>query len=174
MTKKTPSQETPKHAAVGRPTDFRPAYSEQARKLCLLGATDNELADFFGIQESTLNLWKHAHPAFMESITCGKQMANANVAERLYLRACGYEHQAIKIFMPAGAAAPVYAEYTERYPPDTQAASLWLRNREPAKWRDKIDHEHSGRNGGPIEQITTTTTPEEAAKIYRERMKGGS
>jgi hypothetical protein len=32
---------------------------------------------------------------------------------------------------------PVYAEYTEHYPPDTGAASLWLRNRQPEKWRDK-------------------------------------
>jgi hypothetical protein len=30
------------------------------------------------------------------------------------------------------------------YPPDTAAASLWLRNRQPAKWRDKTDVEHSG------------------------------
>ena len=44
---------------------------------------------------------------------------------------------AVKIFMPAGAEAPVCASYTEHYPPDTQAASLWLRNRQPAKWRDR-------------------------------------
>jgi len=41
----------------------------------------------------------------------------------------GYTHEATKIFMPAGAEAPVYAPYTEHYPPDTHAASLWLRNR---------------------------------------------
>ena len=28
--------------------------------------------------------------------------------------------------------------YTEHYPPDTQAASLWLRNRQPRQWRDKV------------------------------------
>jgi len=30
------------------------------------------------------------------------------------------------------------------YPPDVNAASLWLRNRQPRLWRDKVEHEHSG------------------------------
>jgi hypothetical protein len=30
-------------------------------------------------------------------------------------------------------------EYVEGYPPDTNAASLWLRNRRPDLWRDKQD-----------------------------------
>ncbi|MOA55620.1 hypothetical protein D3C78_1794470 [compost metagenome] len=45
----------------------------------------------------------------------------------------------------------VREEYVEHYPPDTPAASLWLRNRQPAKWRDKIQTEHSGPDGGPIQ-----------------------
>lgn len=105
------------------------------------------MADFFGVAESTLNLWKHEHGDFSESITRGKAVADANVAERLYRRAMGYSHEAVKIFMPAGADEPVYAQYTEHYPPDTPAASLWLRNRQSAKWRDKVDHEHTGKDG---------------------------
>jgi hypothetical protein len=129
----------------GRPTLYREEYPARAYKICLLGATDAELANFFGIRESTLNLWKHAHPDFMESITRGKLIADANVAERMYQRALGYSHEAVKIFMPAGASAPVYAPYVERYPPDTQAASLWLRNRQPGKWRDRVEHDHTVR-----------------------------
>lgn len=48
----------------GRPTDYRPEYAEHARKLCLLGATDKDLADWFEVVESTVNLWKLAHPEF--------------------------------------------------------------------------------------------------------------
>ena len=59
----------------------------------------------------------------------GKTQADAAIAESLFNRARGYTHEATKIFMPAGAEAPVYAPYTEHYPPDTHAASLWLRNR---------------------------------------------
>lgn len=34
-------------AERGRPTDYKPEYAEQAAKLCALGATDMDLADFF-------------------------------------------------------------------------------------------------------------------------------
>ena len=135
---------------AGRPSLYREEYAEQAYKLCLLGATDKELADFFGVVETTVNNWKKDHAAFLESITRGKMAADADVAEKLYHRALGYSHAAVKIFMPAGADKPIYADYTEHYPPDTQAASLWLRNRQSGKWRDKQDHEHTGKDGGPM------------------------
>lgn len=122
---------------AGRPTLYREEYAEQARRLCLLGLTDAELAEYFEISEATLNVWKDAHPEFMESISAGKLGADADVADKMYRRACGYSHDAVKIFMPAGAQAPVYAPYVEHYPPDTQAGSLWLRNRQPGKWRDR-------------------------------------
>jgi hypothetical protein len=138
----------------GRPSSYRDEYAERAYKLCLLGATDAEMVDFFEVAESTLNLWKHEHPEFSESIMRGKRTADANVAERLYQRALGYSHDAVKIFMPAGASEPVYAAYTEHYPPDTQAASLWLRNRQPAKWRDKQEHQHTGDPNAPIHTVS--------------------
>jgi hypothetical protein len=130
---------------MGRPTDYRVVYDEQARKLCLLGATDKEMADFFDVSEVTLNAWKKAHPDFLKSLTRGKMEADADVASRLYDRAMGWSHDAVKIFMPAGAKEPIYAPYREQLPPDTQAASLWLRNRQPTKWRDKTEHELSGK-----------------------------
>ncbi len=122
---------------VGRPTLYRDEYAEQAYKLTILGLTDAELADFFGVHEDTVNEWKKVHPNFSVSITRGKTIADADVAVKLRERALGYSHPAVKIFMPAGAEKPVYAEYIEHYPPDTNAASLWLRNRQPKKWRDK-------------------------------------
>jgi hypothetical protein len=78
---------------VLRPPHQVPArVREQAYKLCLLGATDAKLADFFGIAESTVNLWKKAHLSFSESITRGKDRADAEIAEALFHRAKGYSH----------------------------------------------------------------------------------
>ncbi len=136
----------PKRAGEGRPTSYRKEYAEQARKLCLLGYTDVELADFFQVSERTLNTWKKDFPEFLQSTKRGKDIADADVAEKLYKRALGYTHKSVKIFNNDG--VPLKVEYTEHYPPDTQAASLWLRNRQPNKWRDKQDIEHGG-------QITT-------------------
>jgi hypothetical protein len=132
---------------MGRPTLYREEFVEQVYKLALLGMTDAEMAEFFEVDERTLNRWKDSHPDFCQSMARGKQPADSNVAEKLYSRAIGYSHDAVKIFMPQGASEPVYAPYTEHYPPDTQAASLWLRNRQSAKWRDKQDHEHTGKDG---------------------------
>jgi hypothetical protein len=155
---------------VGRPSLYMTKHADQAYKLCLLGATDAEMADIFEVSESTLNLWKQQHPEFSESITRGKAVADSNVAEKLYQRACGYSHPAVKIFMPQGAAKPVYAEYTENYPPDTQAASLWLRNRQPKKWRDKQDIENKTTISvaDPIAELLGQIAAQ-GAKIYDPR-----
>lgn len=135
---------------AGRPSKYKPEFGEQAHKLCLLGATDAQMADFFGVDERTINNWKESEPEFLQSITRGKLLADAAMASSLYHRGLGYSHDAVKIFMPAGADAPVYAPYTEHYPPDTPAASLWLRNRQPGLWRDKQEHEHTGKDGIPL------------------------
>lgn len=142
-------------AKRGRPTSYQEEYAEQAYKLCLLGATDKEMADFFGVEEKTLNNWKKAVPEFLQSITRGKEIADANVAERLYERAIGYTHPEEKIFQNAGEV--IRAETKKHYPPDTQAASLWLRNRQKGRWRDKVDHEHSGPGGGPLQYQAVLT-----------------
>lgn len=149
----------------GRPTDYKPEYAEQARKLCLLGATDKELADFFGVVERTINYWKYEYPEFLQSVKGGKDVADANVAESLYKRANGYEHAAIKIFADAKTGAVLKVPYIERHPPDTMACIYWLNNRQrkTKKWRQKQEHELSGPNDGPIKtQNTTKLKPDEA------------
>ncbi len=141
-------------AKAGRPTLYREEYPEQARKLCLLGATDKELADFFGVEESTLNNWKHAHPNFMESIKRGKMQADADVADRLFQRAMGYEHQDVHISSYQGdiTETPIIKYYA----PDPTAAIFWLKNRQRDKWRDKTETELTGKNGGPLQCILTS------------------
>jgi hypothetical protein len=58
------------------------------------------------------------------------------------MRANGYSYDAVKIFMPAGAKKPVYAPYVEHVPPDVTAGIFWLKNRDPAHWRDAWHLEH--------------------------------
>lgn len=135
-------------AKVGRPTSYKPEYVEQVYKLCLLNATDKQIADIFGITEQTLNNWKTQIPEFFESMTRGKDYADANVAERLYNRAMGYEHD--DVWPSSYQGVVTLTPIRKYYPPDTQAASLWLRNRQKDKWQDKVVNEHQGANGGPI------------------------
>ena len=87
---------------------------------------------------------------FSEGSKVGKEVADDRVERSLYQRSMGYSYEAVKIFMPAGAKQPVYAPYREHVPPDTAAASLWLRNRRKDEWRDKQSHQRAGPDGGPI------------------------
>lgn len=127
----------------GRPTEYKEYYAEQARKLCLLGATDKDMADFFGVVESTINLWKLNHEAFSESIKQGKELADANVADRLFKRALGYEHPDVHISNYQGMITET--PITKVYPPDATSAIFWLKNRQRAKWRDRQEIEHGGK-----------------------------
>lgn len=123
---------------MGRPSKYKPEFDVQAAKLCKLGATDKELADFFGVVESTLNLWKAEYPSFSESLKRGKEESDARVEQSLYRRAVGYSHDAVKIFNDKDTGV-TKVDYVEHYPPDTVACIFWLKNRRPDQWRDKFD-----------------------------------
>ena len=69
-------------------------------------------------------------------------------------RALGYEQPVVKIFMPAGAAAPVYAPYMEHIPGDVGAQKSWLFNRQGMRWRDRQQVEVSGTLEHRISQMT--------------------
>ncbi|MEG5642276.1 terminase [Enterobacter asburiae] len=130
---------------VGRPSRYKKEYAEQARKLCLLGYTDAELADFFEVAESTINKWKKDHPEFSESIKKGKSVADGEVASKLFHRATGYEHPEDDIRAVEGKI--VITPTVKHYPPDTAAAIFWLKNRQGKKWRDKQDINHLSEDG---------------------------
>lgn len=126
----------------GRPSKYKPEFAEQAGKIAMLGATDREIADFFEIDERTVNRWKHEHEEFCQALKVGKDAADERVEQSLYRRALGYSHDAVKIMTVGGAVHR--EEYVEHYPPDTTAAIFWLKNRRKEQWRDKQEVEHSG------------------------------
>lgn len=136
--------------AGGRPSKYKPEYAEQAKKLCMLGHTDKELALFFEVSEQTLNAWKHAHPEFLESLKGGKDLVDAEVAAKLFHRATGYEHPEDDIRAINGEI--VITPTIKHYPPDTTAAIFWLKNRQPKLWRDKVEVEPT-EDDRPISKI---------------------
>ncbi len=127
---------------MARPSKYRPEFVAQSKKLCKLGATDMEVADFFGVNVATLNRWKGEHPEFCASLKAGKASADDRVERSLFSRATGYEHDEvdIRVIMNRIVKTPI----RKFYPPDTTAAIFWLKNRRPAEWRDKQELEHSG------------------------------
>jgi len=156
-----PSRKAKAAPARGRPTLYQAAYAEQVRRLALLGQTDVEMAAFFGVSEATFHRWKHAHKDFCESIKEGKADADAKVAVALYQRAIGYSHPDTHISNYQGEIT--VTNTTKHYPPDTGAAAFWLKNRQPDKWRDRIEHE--------ADVTVRMASPEELQQRYEDRMR---
>jgi len=127
---------------MARPTKFKEEFIAQAEKLCKLGATDIELADFFEVEVRTLYRWKGDNEAFCQALKAGKSEADDRVERSLFARANGYEHDEVDIRVIDKAI--VQTPIRKYYPPDTTAAIFWLKNRRTGEWRDKQEHEHSG------------------------------
>lgn len=127
----------------GRDSAYQPEYADQARKLCLLGFTDEELAKFFGVSVRTIYRWKEGYPAFRHAIALGKEYADAEVADSLYRRATG-EHVVIEKAVKNSDGSYEKIELKQFVPGEVAAQRLWLLNRRRANWRDKQDIEHSG------------------------------
>ncbi|MGZ8220029.1 MAG: hypothetical protein ACXWT0_00125 [Methylobacter sp.] len=144
-------------------------FNEQAYKLCLLGATDEELGDFFNVDESTINRWKISFPIFCESINRGKIAADAEVAASLFKRACGYQYNEVKtkeavVMIDLNGEAvfsddlkPVEVVTTvKEVSPDTGAAFIWLKNRRSKDWKDKQEIEINNTLGKDMLQRLET------------------
>jgi hypothetical protein len=63
--------------SAGRPTACCAEYAGQATKLCRLGATDAQLADFFGVDDRTIARWKAGKPEFCRALEEGRQALKA-------------------------------------------------------------------------------------------------
>jgi hypothetical protein len=131
----------------GRPTDYRPEYAQQVEGLCKLGATDEDIAEFFDCAVSTVNLWKRKHPEFSEALKRGKTLADIEIAEALFKTA------------KAG---------------DTTAQIFWLKNRQRKHWTDTRREEISGPEGKPIEVNATDEIARRIARLSERSAAEGS
>jgi hypothetical protein len=128
-----PLIQTPSHRRYPGAMIYQPEYADQARDMCRLGATDEELAEHFAVCVRTIYRWRNSHEEFAKAVVIGKEHADARVERAFYSRAVGCTVERTKVFRH-GDADPVYATYREHLPPDANAALHWLRVRQPRKW----------------------------------------
>jgi len=147
-------------------TYFRAEFVEQVEKLCLLGATDAKIADFFEVSEVTLYSWQKRYPPFREAMKRGKLAADGEIAHALFHRAKGYSHKSEKIFCDYKTGEVIRAPTVEHYPPDTGAVALWLHNRQPDVWRNRQEIDHR------VKVDASDLTDEELERIARSRRGG--
>jgi len=154
-----------KKRPANRPSEYDKAGGDEkvpviTLQLTLLGATEEEIAAAFGVSRRSITNWKGRYPQFKQALIEGKMLADAQVGQRLFERATGYEHPEDKIFYDSKTGETVVAPTTKHYPPDTVAAIFWLKNRRPDLWRDKQDINHGSEDGSMKPQVVLYQLPD--------------
>lgn len=139
---------------MARPTDYKPEYDQQAYVACKEGGfTLPKLAKLFGVVTSTVSLWIKTHPTFSDAVKKGRDEFNVSTAEDCLLkRLKGYSYnettKEAKTTTDSDGKVTTELVVTKvvkkSVAPDTTAQIFFLKNRDPKRWRDKQEVEHSG------------------------------
>jgi hypothetical protein len=115
-------------STMGRPSSYSTDLCELAHNYCLLGATNDELAEFFGVSPRTIDNWIAGHPEFETVVKDGRVVADARVARGLYARAIGYDRRRGRVRTSACPASQAYANLFSMTP----TPSISMRTTSPA------------------------------------------
>lgn len=124
---------------AGRPTKYDKTYLKTVKLLADLGATTEQIAEFLEVNPDTIYEWANKHPEFSETMRGAKSQVDEEVELALLKRAKGYLRTVERVGKD-GEIIPCM----EELPPEVNACKLWLINRQPKRWRDKQEVEHSG------------------------------
>src|SRR5437899_5067620 len=119
-------------ADPGRPTLYRHENAERAQELCMVGATNRDLAERFGVARSTIDHWIATIPEFGDAVRMGRECADISVVKSLFNRALGFRRTAEKVFHYRGEIRT--ATYNVHVDADVRACIFWLRNRQRRYW----------------------------------------
>jgi hypothetical protein len=92
--------------AGGRPTVYKSENAEIARHACMLGASNETLAERFEVSRRTIDNWITTVPEFGDAVRHGREVADESVVAALYARATGMERKSIKVVEGEDAVAP--------------------------------------------------------------------
>lgn len=132
----------------GRPSKYRAEFARQAALLGRRGCTDPEVAEFFDVALSTVNLWKLKHSEFSEALKLSKAEADLRVERALFERATGYRCREDDVRVVDGEI--IVTRTDKQFPPDPTSMIFWLKNRKPGSWRDKPEGEDDGEEVPPV------------------------
>lgn len=132
--------------AGGRPTKYNAAYAPQAEVACREGGfTILKLSKLFSVTQSSIKLWMKNHSEFSAAIKKGRDDFNVMTAENCLLkRVKGYRYtETTKEPVMDAATKKTTLQttkiVTKSVAPDVTAQIFFLKNRDPQRWRDKIE-----------------------------------
>ncbi|MBK7366087.1 MAG: hypothetical protein IPI97_14305 [Nitrosomonas sp.] len=119
----------------------RAAYSDdmpsKAYAMGLLGLSNDQIAEAFGIQRSTLYEWADLNQPLADALSDSREIADSKVALSLWERANGSKVLEVKTYFDEKTGQIVKENVIKEYPPETGAAMAWLKNRQPKLWRER-------------------------------------
>lgn len=120
--------------AVGRPTKYNPEYCEKVIEMGKYGASKHEMALDLDINFSTFLLWQQEHEEFSKAVKEATAISQAWWEKNGRIATFGGVQ---------GFNATSYA--------------FNMKNRFKDDWKDKIEQEHSGKQGSPISIDVTSS-----------------
>lgn len=129
------------------------------------GLTDEQIANNMGISRSTLFEWRKNNQDISNALKKGKEVVDIEVENALYKKALGYNVLLKKTFKlkrieynDDGKKVKEYEELVDGYdeahiPADTTAQIFWLKNRNPRKWRDKVEVETNKQELSKLDEL---------------------
>lgn len=133
---------------------FLPDYLPQVRAIAWRGATDDEIADTFGVDPGLLEKWKLNYPSFREAIENGRTHADAQVVESLFKECIGYDYEEDGLTRTGS-----IKRLKRRARPSADLIKFWLTNRQKEWWsqRQSVDGGSSNVRGGGVVPVKTET-----------------
>lgn len=101
------------------------------------GLTEEQIAKKMNISRSTLSDWKTKFSDISNALKKGKEVADYQVENALFKRACGYDVVEIRQEKDSGGKVTKTVKTRKHIPPDTTAIIYWLKNRLRGKYQDK-------------------------------------
>ena len=105
------------------------------------GLTDEQIAHNLGVSKHSVIKWKKEKPDFMDAIKKGKETSDYELENALHKRATGYYYKEETVTNKGDV---VEIEKYEHANPTSLIFAL--KNRLPAKYRDKVEQEVTQRN----------------------------
>ena len=139
-------------AKRGPKEKFNQKLKEAFVRLAKEGKTLEQIAEIVGVTSRTLTNWMGRHQDLFLAVREARQVADELVEAALFNRATGYSHPETKAFCYEGCI--VTEDFTKHYPPDTQAAMFWLRNRQPERWKEKTEGDVNVNNNLSVGGLT--------------------
>jgi len=110
------------------------SHPRMAFKYALLGARDVDLAEAFGVNIMTIDLWKRNRPKFREALRRGKKEADSNVVQAWYRRCIGYT--IIEDHITNDKGTIIVTPVRKHIPPDPQSFIKWMALRDRENWSE--------------------------------------